>query len=394
MKDKKTSVFENGLIWFGAAVSIAEILAGTLFAPLGLIKGITAILIGHVIGCALLYFAGLIGAKYSISAMETVKISFGKKGSTLFSSLNVLQLIGWTAIMIVVGANSAQLILPFGVGWLWSVVIGALILVWVLIGVKNLSRLNMVAMAGLFVLTVILCAVVFRGRMTPVIGGGITFGQAVELSAAMPLSWLPLISDYTRFAKKKTAATAVSAAVYFVASSWMYLIGLGSALFTANSDIAQILLNAGLGIAGLLTVIFSTVTTAYLDAFSAGVSAVSIVRRLDEKWTAAAVCVIGTLLAIVAPITQFENFLYLIGSVFAPMIAILIVDVFILKNDASQSAFNVKNLILWAVGFAVYRLSLTIDTPVGNTLPVMIITALLCLFVNKIGGLINARNNA
>lgn len=386
MENKKTSVFENGLIWFGAAVSIAEILAGTLFAPLGLTKGIFAILIGHVIGCTLLFFAGLIGAKYSKSAMETVKISFGHKGSALFSTLNVLQLIGWTAIMIVVGANSAQLTLPFVGGWFWSIVIGALILVWVLIGVKKLSRLNMVAMSGLFVLSVILCAVIFTGSMTSVTSNTITFGQAVELSAAMPLSWLPLISDYTRFAKKKTAATAASAATYFFTSSWMYVIGLGSALFTANSDIAQILLNAGLGIAGLLTVIFSTVTTAYLDAFSAGVSAVSIFRRLNEKWTAAAVCVIGTALAIIAPITQFESFLYLIGSVFAPMISILIVDVFILKNDTSQSPFNVKNLILWAAGFTVYRLSMTIDTPVGNTLPVMIITALLCLSVNKIGG--------
>ena len=27
--EKKTSLFENGLIWFGAGVSIAEILTGT-----------------------------------------------------------------------------------------------------------------------------------------------------------------------------------------------------------------------------------------------------------------------------------------------------------------------------------------------------------------------------
>ena len=30
--EKKTSLFENGLIWFGAGVSIAEILTGTYFA--------------------------------------------------------------------------------------------------------------------------------------------------------------------------------------------------------------------------------------------------------------------------------------------------------------------------------------------------------------------------
>ena len=33
---KKTSIYENGLIWFGAAVSIAEILTGTYYAPMGL----------------------------------------------------------------------------------------------------------------------------------------------------------------------------------------------------------------------------------------------------------------------------------------------------------------------------------------------------------------------
>ena len=37
---KKTSTFQNGLIWFGAGVSIAEILTGTYFAPLGMGKGI------------------------------------------------------------------------------------------------------------------------------------------------------------------------------------------------------------------------------------------------------------------------------------------------------------------------------------------------------------------
>ncbi|MEF9970699.1 MAG: cytosine permease, partial [Oscillospiraceae bacterium] len=94
-EETKTGAFSNGLIWFGAAVSIAEILTGTLIAPLGFGRGLTAILIGHIIGCALLYFAGMIGARSEKSAMETVKFSFGQKGSLLFSLLNVLQLVGW-----------------------------------------------------------------------------------------------------------------------------------------------------------------------------------------------------------------------------------------------------------------------------------------------------------
>ncbi|MBS6560938.1 MAG: cytosine permease, partial [Clostridiales bacterium] len=105
---KRTSVYENSLIWFGAAVSIAEIITGTYFAPLGFQKGILAIIIGHIIGCTMLFLSGIIGAKTRKSAMETVKISFGQNGSLLFSTLNVLQLLGWTAIMIYDGSLAAN----------------------------------------------------------------------------------------------------------------------------------------------------------------------------------------------------------------------------------------------------------------------------------------------
>ena len=101
---KKTSTFQNSLIWFGAGVSLAEILTGTSFAPLGMAKGFAASLLGHVIGCALFFLAGLIGGRTGRSAMETVKMSFGQKGGLLFAFLNVLQLLGWTAIMIYDGA--------------------------------------------------------------------------------------------------------------------------------------------------------------------------------------------------------------------------------------------------------------------------------------------------
>ena len=80
---KKTSTFQNGLIWFGAGVSLAEILTGTSFAPLGMAKGFAAILIGHIIGCAMMLLAGLIGGRTGRSAMETVKMSFGQKGGLL-----------------------------------------------------------------------------------------------------------------------------------------------------------------------------------------------------------------------------------------------------------------------------------------------------------------------
>lgn len=392
MEQQKTSLFSNGLIWLGAAVSIAEIMTGTLFAPLGFQKGLAAILIGHVIGCALLYLSGLIGAKTGKSAMETVKMSFGQKGALLFAALNVLQLLGWTAVMIVSGARAAQTaaspVMGGLGGWFWCLVIGGLILLWISRGPAHLSRLNTVAMGALFILTVILSTVIFGGEAGAgnpgAVGELLSFGTAVELSVAMPLSWLPLISDYTREAQKPRKAAAVSAAVYFMGSCWMYLIGMGAAIFTGESDIATVLVKAGMGFVGVLIVVISTVTTTFLDAYSAGVSAVSIRKTVSEKKAAAVVCGAGTLLAVFTPVEQFENFLYLIGSVFAPMIAVQITDAFLLKKDRGESAVCWTNIVLWAVGFVLYRIFMRCETPLGSTVPVMVIMVILCAAVNGI----------
>ncbi len=384
MEVKRTSVFENGLIWFGAAVSIAEILTGTYFAPLGFAKGLLAILLGHIIGCAMLFFAGLIGGKVRKSAMETAKMSFGSKGALLFSVLNIIQLVGWTAIMIYDGALAVNGIFDIG-NWIWCIIIGALIILWILIGIKNLGKVNTVAMAALFILTIVLSFVIFgKGTMQNIGGEGMTFGAAVELSVAMPLSWLPLISDYTREAKKPVKATAVSAVTYGVVSCWMYIIGMGAAIFTGESDIAQIMVKAGLGIAGLLIIVFSTVTTTFLDAYSAGVSSESLSSKISGKWVAVAVTVIGAVGAIFLPLTDITDFLYFIGSVFAPMIAIQIADFFILKQNKETSAFSIQNLIIWLIGFVIYRLLMRVDIVVGNTLPDMLITIVICVAVSKI----------
>ena len=385
MEERRTSVFENGLIWFGAAVSIAEIMTGIYFAPLGFGKGLLAILLGHVIGCVLLFLAGLIGGKTRKSAMETTKMSFGGKGALLFALLNIVQLVGWTAIMIFDGAAAVNEILDVG-NWIWAVVIGALIILWILIGIKNLGKVNTVAMAALFLLTVVLCFVIFgKGSMQAVDGEVMSFGAAVELSVAMPLSWLPLISDYTREAEKPTKATAVSAVVYGLVSCWMYVIGMGASIFTAESDVAKVTVKAGLGIVGLLILIFSTVTTTFLDAYSAGVSSESISRKLPGKWISILVTVIGCFGAIFLPL-NITDFLYFIGSVFAPMIAIQIVDFFVLKQNKEKHAFHFQNLIVWLVGFVIYRLLMNVDLPVGSTLPDMLITALLCFGVGKLLG--------
>lgn len=383
----RTSLFENGLIWFGAGLSIAEILTGTSFASLGFGKGILAIIIGHIIGCLMLFCAGIIGGKERKSAMDTVTMSFGADGSKFFAFLNVLQLVGWTSIMIYDGALAANGIFNTG-NWVWCLVIGALIILWVVIGITNLGKINTVAMAALFILTIIMCKVIFFSDTSgvKVSGDSMSFGAAVELAVAMPLSWLPLISDYTREAKEPVKATLVSTIVYGIVSCWMYIIGMGAAIFTGESDVAQIMVKAGLGITGLLIVVFSTVTTTFLDAYSAGISSETILSKLNGKYVTIAVTVIGTVAAILFPMDDITDFMYLIGSVFAPMIAIQIADYFILKADKSSKKVDMINAVIWVIGFVLYRYLMTVDIPVGNTLPDMAVTIVIAVIIGKIIG--------
>lgn len=385
MENKKTSTFSNGLIWFGAGVSIAEIITGTYLAPLGFKTGIIAIILGHIIGCVMLFLAGLIGGQTGKSSMETAAISFGKKGSSFFAVMNVLQLVGWTGIMIYDASLSAETIFSAGAK-LWALIIGGLIIVWILVGMKTLEKINVVAMLSLFVLTIVLCVQIMKNAGAAVIGASdaMTFGGAVELAVAMPLSWYPVISDYTRYAEKPFAATLVSTITYGLVSSWMFIIGMGAAIFTETSDVAQIMVKAGLGIAGLIIVVFSTVTTTFLDAFSAGVSSVSVYGKINEKHGAVVATVIGTVGACLINMDDITNFLYLIGSVFAPMIAVLIADYFILGHDSSSIQFDTGRFVIWIIGFVAYRLLMQVNTPVGNTLPDMVFTMIIAVIYGKI----------
>ncbi len=389
---QKTSSFSQGLLWFGAAVSIAEILTGALLAPLGFWNGLLAILTGHIIGCAILYFTGLIGARSELSAIESTRISFGKYGSYFFSILNVIQLLGWTAVMVASGAQAFDAVTSSAMNYknqaLWCVVIGIFILIWIAIGIKNLSRLNIVVMALLFICSIVLGVIVFRGiaGASAPTAETLTFGAAVELSVTMPLSWLPLVSDYTRTVKHPKAGSAASAAGYFIGSCMMYVIGLAAAIRTGTSDISAILVSAGLGAVALFIVIFSTVTTTFLDAYSGGVSIVNLNHKINEKHAALGVCIAGTILAIFVSMDQYVNFLYFIGSVFAPLFAVLITEYFILHitQERKGRLFNVTNLAIWAIGFTGYHILLNCNSPVGTTLPVIIFVGILCVAVHKI----------
>ncbi|HYF83681.1 MAG TPA: putative hydroxymethylpyrimidine transporter CytX [Clostridia bacterium] len=370
-------------LWFGAAISIAEILTGGLLAPLGFRLGLTAIIIGHLIGTTILVLGGIIGTEERLPSIMSTGISFGTYGAYLFSVLNVLQLIGWTAVMIISGARSVNEISKAlwsydGIN-LWSLIIGGLICLWILFGKTGWKKLNLAAVTLLFLLTILLSAVVFKNSelFTKASEGAISFGAAIELNVIMPLSWLPLIADYTRFAKRKRDGVIGSFLGYFIGSSWMYMIGLGTAIVAGNADPGAMMLAANLGLTALGIVILSTVTTTFLDAYSAGVSVLNLFPRLNERKAAVAMGIIGTLIAIAAPIEQYQNFLYAIGSVFAPLFAILLTDYFVIRKNRKLQAGLLVNwgaVLVWVFGVVIYYQFIKIDFVLGATVPVMAIT--------------------
>lgn len=370
-------------LWFGAAVSIAEILTGGLIAPLGFKIGIIVILLGHLIGTGILMLGGIIGTREKIPAITSTSISFGVYGSYMFSILNILQLIGWTAVMIKSAANSVNLISQS----LWSfdnvlvciVLIGILTILWLYFGNAGMKKLNITAVSLLFILTLVLGSIIFKDKTlyAKASSAGISFGGALELSIIMPLSWLPLIADYTRFAKTEKGGAYGSFIGYFLGSSWMYIIGLGAAIVSNNADPSAMMLAANLGIMALGIVVLSTVTTTFLDVYSAGVSFLNIMPKFSEKKVGIIMTIIGTFAAIILPIENYQNFLYAIGSVFAPLFAILITDYFIIKKNTklhSNVLINWGAILVWIIGIVIYYRFIKLDFALGATVPVMVIT--------------------
>jgi putative hydroxymethylpyrimidine transporter CytX len=378
-------------LWFGAAVSVAEILTGGYLAELGAVKGFWAIILGHLAGTLLLVLAGLIGFREQLPAIMSTRISFGKQGSYLISLINILQLVGWTAIMIIEGGMAMNVISRtlwhFDHPNLMHCLIGLFVGLWVFWGVRGFKRINTLAAALLLILTVVMSWVVFThpsgaAEMARQKGA---FGMGFELSIIMPLSWFPLISDYTSLARSKKGALIAPFCGYFIGSCWMYAIGMAGAMRSGSPDPTQIMLAANLGLTALAILGLSTVTTTFLDVYSAGISLINIFPRVNDRITAIGFAVIGTTVALVFPIERYTDFLSVLGSVFSPLIAILLTDYFVLRCDNRLVRTDAVATVSLAAGIAFYYLVKSQELPIGATLTTIVFTTALHYFLRRRG---------
>lgn len=377
----KTGLFTNAVIWFGVAISVSEIEAGIQIGSVPEPNSMwIALILGHLLGGILLFLVGYIGASVRLNAMEMTSSTFGKYGSKFFAVLNVMQLVAWVAVLNAQGASALEsLNLPISFA-VTCILLASLIAVWVYMGLQKMAKLTTVVMAVLVVLLAVL-TVRFMGFTSHTYLTNPTdlgFWNVFEISIAMPISWLPVISDYTKDVEKPVKATMISAIAYTLASLWMYVIGIEIANIGAGYTIAQAILLANLGTTGIIIVVLSTITTNFLAANSAGESAKVIYNRLEPKKVGIIVSAISAALAISGIMNHYIDFLYLIASVFAPMAAVLLVSFYIGGDNKAGKKTWYWNMFAWLSGFIVYNITINLDSIVlGPTLLAIITSALL-----------------
>jgi putative hydroxymethylpyrimidine transporter CytX len=410
------------LLWAGAAVSLAEIWAGSLIVPLGLCFGFWAILLGHLIGNTPFALGGLIGSRWGIPTMVSVRPSFGIKGSYFASVLNIIQLIGWTAVMLIVcggAADAISRVYGFSNPNLWILLSGVMTTLWALVGHRIWKWLERISVAALLILCLVMTYLVFQeygwGMLSQIPRQKeFPFMLGLDLVIAMPISWLPLVSDYSRFAKDSRSSFTGTWVGYFIISSWMYLVGLAASLATQSPDPAGVVMNLmlkfGWAVPALAIVLFSTFTTTFLDIYSTAISGLNMIPKLGERAGVVIGGVLGTVTALIFPaLLNYEDFLLFIGAMFCPLFGIVLVDYFLIRKgsialddlyrkDGSYrfwKGVNPQAILAWAVGFVVYlgfspmlmekvmRFKLAFPWPIGSSLPSMILAGLVYWLVRR-----------
>jgi len=408
--DRTLSGLDFFLLWAGVAISLAEIWAGGFLAPMGFWMGIGAIVLGHIIGNTFMALGGVIGSDHGIMSMVSVRPSFGIRGSNLAAVLNIIQLIGWASIMLIIGGRAgAMLGQPMG-GILasksvWIITIGLGTLLWAQLTGKSIWRvLQKLTVIGLLLLMVVMSGVSvkeFGSAVFDIRPREMPFMIGLDLVIAMPISWMPLVADYSRFSKKTGPAFWNTWLGYFLISSWMYVLGLTATLVAGAGDpgslILQLMGGVGLAVPALIIVAFSTITTGFPDVYSAACSTMNISQKFSSKTILWAAGIVSILVALVFPMEQYENFLFLIGAMFVPLFGVVLTDYFFIRNRQINTenlyraqgpywytkGFNGVALICWALGFFVYELIALTKYSIGGSMPSLLVAGVCYYFIMR-----------
>ncbi|MFW6135607.1 MAG: putative hydroxymethylpyrimidine transporter CytX [Chloroflexota bacterium] len=404
------------VLWSSLGVGLLVLEAGALLVPgLSLGWALLAALVGTLIGSLLLALTGVAGSDHAVPTMVLLRPVLGRRGSYLPSLFNLIQLIGWTAFefwVIGLAANQVSRAL-FGFSsygfWLsvcavWCVLLalgGPLVVVrqWL-----EKFGVWLVYGATAWMTVYLLLQVDVLALLTQPGTGELPFLLAVDLVVAMPVSWLPLVADYNRFARGSRSSFWGTYLGYLVANVWFY--GLG-ALFILTLEMAEptpqnlataIMALTG-GVVALLVVLVDETDNAFADIYSAAVTLQNVFPRVSQRVLVLIIGAIGLALAAFLTMGRYFDFLLLIGSVFVPLFGILAADYFVLRRrelDVEDlyrhggaywywRGLNWMAVVAWAGGVAVYHLIADLLPTLGASIPGFVAAFLLHLVLNRAG---------
>jgi nucleobase:cation symporter-1, NCS1 family len=404
-KERNLKEVDFFLLWAGAAISLSEIWAGGLLVSFGLLAGLAIILLGHVVGNTPMALSGLIGSRHGVPAIVGTRGALGNRGSMLPAVLNIVQLVGWTAVMLWIGGQAAARLAGGGAGARgWTVALGMLTTLWALAGNRAWKTLQKIGVVLLLLLSVAMTALAlhaygWRELLSAKAAPTLPFMLGLDLVIAMPISWMPLVADYTRYAAVPGRGLRGTWGGYFLVSSWMFAVGLVAAIATGSdapeSMLMQLMGEHRLLWPAVLVVLLSTVTTTFLDIYSNAVSAQSLFPKAGNRPLVLLGGLAGTLVALFFDATKYEGFLLFIGSAFCPLFGVVLADYFILKRGHYEGkdlfrrgrywytgGVNGRALAAWAAGFGIYQLCVNTAFAGGSSIPSMVAAAALYLAIS------------
>jgi putative hydroxymethylpyrimidine transporter CytX len=378
------STLDVGILWNDLSLGLLVLVTGALLVPaLGLPAAGGAIVVGSLIGCAPLAAVALAGAREGLPGMVLFRPVLGRTGSYLPSVLNVAQLVGWTSVEFwAMGRLANTLSIDvFGLDafWLWlaltAVACTALAIGGPVVLVKRfLERFGtwIVLGSGVLLTLTLLLSGSISSAWSAAGDGGLPFWLAVDLVIVMPVSWLPLVADSTRFARSPRGVFAATFGGYAVGNAWFYALGallvLNASADPSAQGIGVAIVNVGAGVAALLILglIVGEAPNAFANIYSTAVSTLNVVPRASATVLSVAVGALAFVLAILFTIDRYEVFLFLIGSVFVPLAAVFLADYYVrargrygleLVFGAGSDRLRWRALVPWIVGFVLYHWS-------------------------------------
>jgi nucleobase:cation symporter-1, NCS1 family len=389
-ENRVLSGFDIAILWGDLGIGLLVLVSGALLVPaLGFWSAAAAIVLGSLLGVSLLALGGLAGAEQGVPTMVLFRPVLGLRGSWLPSVLNVLQLVGWTAVelwaMSFVADLVSRRIFGFSARGLWlgaAAVLCTALALWGPVGVtrvwmKRFGAWIIVGISAAVTVLVLTTTDIGEALSAPGAGGWPTFGTALDLVIAMPISWLPLVADYNRFAVRPHSAFLGTFAGYLLANIWLYTLGvllvLGAGAEPSPGGIAAgVLALAGGTVAGtlfLVALLVGETDEAFADMYSGAVSVQNIVPRAPHRAIVVCIAVVSSALAGWLTMERYESFLFLLGSVFVPLFGILAADYFVNNRAHLDTAslydregrysythgFRIGSLVPWVAGFLVYH---------------------------------------